>query len=366
MAEDNSEVELTEIPASEILDKIQKGEPVDYNSVAIEGDLDLSKLELPMQQIEQPGAQRKQGLLEIAKLVSSRIEITNTDINGKLIFSNIILQQPINFKGSQFKSDVYFRETKFNGEADFGKDTFSGNANFRRATFSGDANFYEAIFSGDAYFAEAKFSRDANFRRDTFCRNADFSAGTFSENTSFRRAKFHKDASFKRTVFEGDFLTFRYTEFNNPESQEYACRRAKNVLERIGDRDEAGYHFYREMEGKRKQKNWYLRYPEFVFIQLIFGYGVHPFRLMACWFGFVFLFAAIYSLGHGIDAAASQLNGNATLADYVWFSIATAVTPGYAGYKPVTDFKWVAGIEAIFGTFMWAAFIATFARKYMR
>jgi hypothetical protein len=75
---------------------------------------------------------------------------------------------------------------------------------------------------------------------------------------------------------------------------------------------------------------------------------------MACWFGFVFLFAAIYYLGNGIDTMASQLQANARLKDYTWFSIATAVTPGYAGYKPTANFKLVAGLEAIFGTFMWA------------
>ena len=93
---------------------------------------------------------------------------------------------------------------------------------------------------------------------------------------------------------------------------------------------------------------------------------MHPLRLWACWIGFVVLFAVVYWFGHGIDAVASQLQGDATLKDYIWFSIATAVTPGYAGYKPTTDFKLVAGLEAIFGTFMWASFIATFARKYMR
>jgi hypothetical protein len=44
-----------------------------------------------------------------------------------------------------------------------------------------------------------------------------------------------------------------------------------------------------------------------------------------------------------------------------------AATPGYGGYKPVPGFyQNLASFEAIFGTFMWAAFIATFARKYMR
>ncbi len=39
--ESRNDAELTEIPASEILDKIQKSEPVEYDHVWIIGDLDL-------------------------------------------------------------------------------------------------------------------------------------------------------------------------------------------------------------------------------------------------------------------------------------------------------------------------------------
>ena len=47
MAENSvNEAELREIFASEILDKIQKGEPVEYDHVRITGELDLSKLDL--------------------------------------------------------------------------------------------------------------------------------------------------------------------------------------------------------------------------------------------------------------------------------------------------------------------------------
>jgi hypothetical protein len=39
---------------------------------------------------------------------------------------------------------------------------------------------------------------------------------------------------------------------------------------------------------------------------------------------------------------------------------------GYALFKPLDDFKLVAGIGAILGTFMWAAFITTFARMFFK
>jgi hypothetical protein len=45
----------------------------------------------------------------------------------------------------------------------------------------------------------------------------------------------------------------------------------------------------------------------------------------------------------------------------------TAATPGYGGYHPKPGiFQGVVSFEAIFGTFMWRQFIATFSRKYMR
>ena len=43
-AEDSSKTSIIEVPASEILAKMQKGEPVEYDHVKVKGDLDLSRL----------------------------------------------------------------------------------------------------------------------------------------------------------------------------------------------------------------------------------------------------------------------------------------------------------------------------------
>ena len=67
--------------------------------------------------------------------------------------------------------------------------------------------------------------------------------------------------------------------------------------------------------------------------------------------------------------------GATQLFDYVKFSLATAIAPGYiatiispgsTGFKLAQEYQAVAIVESIFGTFLWAGFIATFARKYMR
>jgi hypothetical protein len=140
------------------------------------------------------------------------------------------------------------------------------------------------------------------------------------------------------------------------------------LFEAKGNKQEADDNFYLEMEAKRKQKPWYIRYPEYAFIQVIFGYGVNPWRLIASWGVIVAAFAALYWIGSG-------LMGATQLFDYVKFSLATAIAPGYiatiispgsTGFKLAPEYQAVAIVESIFGNFLWAGFIATFARKYMR
>ena len=228
---------------------------------------------------------------------------------------------------------------------------------FRGATIKGNASFLKAKMEGNAWFEYAKIKGDVDF--------------TLSNIT---------------------YLTFKDATFNNMSGQEEACRTARKTQERIGDRVLADYHFYREMEAKRKQKYktfslkpilklirklglekpirkhtgflekerriyWgFLELP----VQYIFGYGVYPWRVIATWLLTVFCLAFVYWLGNGVEAADS-------LVENIYFSVVTAATPGYGGYHPKPGFyQGLASFEAIFGTFMWAAFIATFARKYMR
>lgn len=329
-------------------------------------------------------------------------------IKGNAGFCEAIFKKDASFTRAIFSGDARFSRIDINEDVSFGKTTFSGYADFNGAILNGHALFigakFEAyadfrgvifgkyaVFSGyplyglggdarfsdhaifeaasfevNADFGKATFNNYADFRGVNFVGPADFISATFRGDSAFKGSSFFGEARFRGARLVGDILTFRDANFQEPRSQEDACRRAKILLEKNGNREEAGYHFYREMEAKRKLKPSFISYPELVFIQWVFGYGVHPLRLWACWLGFVGIFAVIYGLGHGIDATASQMNAPADLKDYLWFSIATAVTPGYAGYKPTPDFKLVAGLEAIIGTFMWAAFIATFSRKYMR
>jgi hypothetical protein len=88
MAEEEAK---TVVSASEILDKIQNGQPVEYDNVIIEGDLDPSTLDLPTEQVKRTDCdyveEVKRGLPETVKVVTSQIKITNSEIpvgNGEV------------------------------------------------------------------------------------------------------------------------------------------------------------------------------------------------------------------------------------------------------------------------------------------
>ena len=95
-------------------------------------------------------------------------------------------------------------------------------------------------------------------------------------------------------------------------------------------------------------------------IQYIFGYGVHPFWVIGWWLLVVVALTFVYWLGDGVQGANS-------FWENLYFRVVTAATPGYGGYHPKAGgVQILATLQAIFGTFMWATFIVTFARKFMR
>jgi uncharacterized protein YjbI with pentapeptide repeats len=499
VADSSSDQRPPVIQASEILAKIEGGEDVEHDGVIVKGDLDLSGLNLLTAHVDRTWVEKRNGLSEERKIISSPITIINSEIRGYVKFDNAHFKNAIIFKGDEFVGVADFRGAKFTGTyADFRQAEFTGDhadfrgseftsiyadfgesefveytdfegANFEGAKFTGNAYFKGAAidgpdfegtkFGGDADFMGTKFTEYACFKGARFVGNAYFYGSKFSdeypdlENVDFEAAEFGKDAylgaitfggeanfmgvkfngyadfgetkfseyaDFRRTKFSGDVnfwgskfggnacfkgaelnggayfdhdqfnkdISFEDTKFDQPASQEVACRIAKRKKEDHGNKKDADDYFYREMEAIRLRngiqgtekmvwpwkmqvsewlkllgsKIWRLTWYDFfeyAFIQGIFGYGVRPLRLFGFWILMVFAFAAFYCCFEAVEGASAWF-------DYLWFSIATSATPGYALYNPIGNYKIVTGIQAIIGTFMWAAFIATFARKWQR
>lgn len=110
--EDSREV----VQASVILAAIEQGEPVDYDGVIVEGDLDLSGLDLPTEHVERTEYEILWwGLTEEAKLIESPINITNSEIRGNVIFGNAIFQEQVKFENSNFTGYTRFSGSEFRG-----------------------------------------------------------------------------------------------------------------------------------------------------------------------------------------------------------------------------------------------------------
>ena len=98
------------VPAQEILDKIERGEPVEYDHVIVEGDLDLCNLDLPKRHVNRTRDEIEfYGLSENATLVSSPIRLNDSNINGNISFGNAIIGNLVGFSGSAFNGTADFR-----------------------------------------------------------------------------------------------------------------------------------------------------------------------------------------------------------------------------------------------------------------
>jgi len=197
------------VQAKEILAEIWRGDPVEYESVIIVGDLNLSGLNLPMKHIERNDKDINEVLSEDVKLVASPIRIMYSEIRGNVDLGNSILQEPISFEGTNFTEGARFLGSIFSG----------GDAAFWDAVFSGgDANFMDTEFSGDAYFGGAEFSGgDAEFSGAEFGGgDADFWIAEFSGgDAEFSGAEFSGgDANFNEVVFSGGDANFNEVVFS--------------------------------------------------------------------------------------------------------------------------------------------------------
>ena len=465
---------MQQVNPKEILDKIEKGDLVEYNQIIVNGYLDLSNLNLQQKTIPITNEdQRTLGISENKKVIKSIIKITNSIIKSikcnDIIFissielSGTIFQEPADFSGTvfccptsfmqsvffqacfqgakfceeaifkcvefkthadfhrivacknfdfinarfgiepnRFSRGVTFNGAKFFGEskfdnsiinvyADFGEARFKNAVHFNGTIFLNEASFDKAKFDKYTAFLGAKFCKAANFVGSIFVYNVTFMDALFERKVDFSNATFQGIVSFMDTRFLGESFNFRDSSFKFPKDEEAACAKAKKIFNDQGKKEEADYHFFREMDARRRQKGirgnsglslrdclktdawsfwkfFFYDVLELCFVRYIFAYGVNPKRLMISWGVFVVLFGLFYWYENAIIGAAYW-------PDYIKVSFAISIAPGYIaaiinpasdGYKLIPAFQIAAMIQTIIGTLLWAGFIATFARKYMR
>ena len=217
------------VQAEEILKKIELGQPVEYDNVIVEGELDLRGLNLTRMPVERVWYEEfLLGLPNYYVIVSSPITIRNSIIKSSVSLNGCVFQNEVKFLGtifykpallgdSRFNQTVVLKWAQFNQTADFGDAWFNQTADFGDAWFNQTADFSGAHFNQDASFFGfygAYFNQTADFNRAQFNQTADFHSAHFNETADFNRAQFNQTAEFASAKFN-QTADFNSAQFNH-------------------------------------------------------------------------------------------------------------------------------------------------------
>lgn len=206
----------TKIQVTEIISKIEAGQPVAYSNVEIEGDLDLTDLKTRYREHSPVG------------WFGSSDDLYEASVNVSLAFTNCVFrgdvlayyhidsrdetyvahfEKDVTFKNCTFKKASEFKYSKFNGSAVFTGCVFSESANFKYAKFSDGPLFNQIRFESGGDFKYAKFPSETSFEKATFQGLANFKYAKFNSPLNMKGVDFHGSEDFKYTRIDGRSFT---------------------------------------------------------------------------------------------------------------------------------------------------------------
>ncbi len=306
--------------------------------------------------------------------------------------------------------------------ANFEGATFEDNANFNRTTFEGRASFENVGFESDVYFEQVIFKVNSNFLGSTFKGNIFFTEATLVFATWLEIKLLKKGIiKFEKTNLEGVILDLDLAEgvlidFTNTllmntkinreqisnhilqkESKEFSQAREiylllKNNFRTLGRYSDESWAFKKEKDMERKSNfhfkslhKWFWSF----FLNVIYGYGEKPGRVMALAMVIIIIFAFIFMSYGLIDETnldtlpkfnilkelfmgikdgdlSVRLKGVSweQVEDCLYFSTVTFTTLGIGDFVPIEgQARILVGAEAFIGAFVMALFVYTFAKS---
>ena len=257
----------------------------------------------------------------------------------------------------------------------------------------------DVTFKGYVFFDEATFVDNALFNGVTF-----ESTVWFRDKAEKRKYKFYRGLKFSHVEFKkGIEIDIPSECFKLPKAEAEACRVQRISYEKEGRRDDADRMFVRERRALRRSRveeaKEELNYAErlgksklkavlgiikacgnllkaecgsiieYLLADLTCKYGTSWKRPVVLWMFVVFVLSPVLYMVSGLASGGASAN----LLDYLhlyleclYFSLSNVTPFSYREPHPLGASRAIAAAEAIFGTFMWAVFLAVFARKYMR
>ena len=197
----------TRVDAREIIEKINRGEPVTYRNAEIVGDLDLTAL--ANQQVK-PDASSSQTFY--VNTVGASLQFTGCTFTGAVVATRQPGHTEIFY--THFAGDTRFQNCNFKGETEFRHAVFAGDATFDGSRFGTGAGFRHTHFAQSASFKGTTFG-GVDFRHTNFRESPDFAEAVFGQGADFRHVEFPGGVRFENAVFEAG-ADFNHAEFASP------------------------------------------------------------------------------------------------------------------------------------------------------
>jgi hypothetical protein len=336
---------LLMIKAEEVLERIEKGKPVEYENVIIYGDLDLHRLDLPLNESK-------------LKVIKSTIKIEYSVIKGDVFFDHAAFSELVDFDGTSFAKAASFSGSDFLGDAGFSDAEFSGVANFSRSCFVAEANFSRARFN-DADFGRARFDRNFHLVNAKVY-TLKLSDSVFPEGSSIHLKDFNVNRLVVRWNSIKDHVPFNGSVYLT------LVRNFRN-LEQFEDQDDC-YYQYRKEKQARSIKTVPRLFDRLAWISC--GYGVRPSYTILLSLAVILLFTGIFlagnalqpdgGTGHGRDEAKVSLN------DAFYFSSMEFMGRSPQNFGIVEGYEFLTVIENLIGWLLMALFLVTLSRVMLR
>ena len=354
------------VQAEEILAKIERGEPVEYENVVIEGDLNLNKVELPTEHVERTKFEIEDlRLAEEAKLVSSPIIIIKSEIQNAVYFGDVIFRDSVIFRGTKFRKDANFRWARFKHVAAiFHNVQFRGDAYFYGVRFEGGADFIGAQFHEYAIFITAKFRFGAIFTKAEFNNSVvSFEESEFNGDVLFIGTRFIGDANFLKAKFNGslnlkevrfDRLFVNWNDIKNCLECDITLYptliKNYNNISFFEDADNC-YYKYRKISQSENLPFWSKLYDHIAWLSC--GYGVRPGYTLGWILVAMYIFWVIF------------LGCSQSIFEAIYFS-SVSLTGSSPSDLPIGAWKYAVMAESVLGYLFLALFIVVLARKMIR
>jgi uncharacterized protein YjbI with pentapeptide repeats len=336
---------LLMIKAEEIMEKIEEGRPVEYENIIIFGDLDLHRLDLPLDKHKR-------------KIIKSIIKIEYSVIKGDVFFDHSSFAHLVDFDGTVFDKSASFSDSQFREDAGFSDSQFQGEANFSRAHFGTDANFSRAKFN-DADFGRARF--DKNFSLT----NAKIYTLRLSDAFFAAGSSIHlKDFNFNRIVVRWNTIK-DHLPFNG--SVYLTLTKNFRNLERFEDEDRCYYQYRKEKQARTSRV-----FPKLIdsLVWLSCGYGVRPSHTVLLSLAIIFLFTGIYWSGHALESnalvTAAQQKASISLNDAFYFSSMEFMGRSPQNLSISEGFEFLTVIETLLGWLLMALFLVTLSKVMLK